>query len=130
MSPRPMSQASNIRRLTSADKSPEPSRADSGRCSAYHVASHARLSHAITQARDALTFRAVFATEECTAFLKPVPDDPCSAMIADRREGLNGAFETIECMRLAIHEDLKRLVIIVAASLTNRHGAPHAFRCE
>ena len=60
--------------------------------------------------------------------LQSVPDDADAAMIAGRRERMNGTLETIERMRLAIHCDLKGLVIVVAARFTCSHDI--RLRCD
>jgi hypothetical protein len=46
-----------------------------------------------------------------------MPNDAAAAMTAFRREGMNGAFETVEVMRDAILNNFERFVIFVAAHL-------------
>ena len=48
-------------------------------------------------------------------------DDADAAVIAGRRERVDGAFEAVKRMRLAILHDLKRLVVVVAASFALGH---------
>jgi|1185.fasta_scaffold58544_2 hypothetical protein len=64
----------------------------------------------------------MLATKESTRLLQTMSDDADSAMTAGGREHVNGAFETIERMRVAVHRDLKGLVILIAAGFTSRHG--------
>jgi hypothetical protein len=54
--------------------------------------------------------------------LDAVPDNLAPAMVALGREGVDGTFETIEEMRVTIHDDLDRLVIIVSAYFTLNHN--------
>jgi hypothetical protein len=63
----------------------------------------------------------MIATEKSTRLLQSVPDDADTAMSAGRRERMNGALETIEGVRPAVHRDLKRLVIVIAAGFTGSH---------
>jgi hypothetical protein len=42
-------------------------------------------------------------------------------MLACRRQGVNCALETIERVRFAVHHNLKRLVIVIAAGFACRH---------
>jgi hypothetical protein len=63
----------------------------------------------------------MLATKKGTRLLQAVPDDADSAMIAGRCERMNGALEAIEGMRLAVHRDLKGLVIVIAAGFTCSH---------
>jgi hypothetical protein len=52
-------------------------------------------------------------------FFEPMPDNAYSTMFASWCEGMNGALETVECMRRAAHHDLKRLVVGVSAGFAN-----------
>jgi hypothetical protein len=63
----------------------------------------------------------MLATKKGTRLLQAVPDDADSAMIAGRCERMNGALEAIEGMRLAVHRDLKGLVVVIAAGFTCSH---------
>ena len=63
----------------------------------------------------------MLATKESAGLLKAMPDDADSAVIAGWRERMNGAFEAIIGMRLAVHRDLKRLVVVIAAGFTCSH---------
>jgi hypothetical protein len=56
------------------------------------------------------------------ALLDAVAHNSAIAMRADRRHSVNGTFEAIEGLRPALLRDLERLVVIVAACVTLRHG--------
>jgi hypothetical protein len=58
--------------------------------------------------------RAIGAAEKIAAGFDAVADDLASAMVALGGKGVNGAFETIEEMRLAVLDDFQRLVIVVS----------------
>jgi hypothetical protein len=47
--------------------------------------------------------------------------DLAAAMVAHRRQQVNGAFETVERMLPTGSDDLKRQMIVVAADFTLRH---------
>jgi hypothetical protein len=49
---------------------------------------------------------------------------PAFAMFANRGQGVDGAFETIEVMRRPVHHDFQRLVIVVPADFTSCHRFP------
>lgn len=49
-------------------------------------------------------------------------DDFASAMVAFRRDYLDGALEAIEDMRLALRRDLKGFVVIVSAQFAFSHN--------
>jgi hypothetical protein len=55
----------------------------------------------IDRAGDARRLRAVRAAEERSAGLDTVADDVAAAVIADRRQLVNGALEAVEHMSLA-----------------------------
>lgn len=44
------------------------------------------------------------------------------AMFAGRGEGMNGTFETIKRVVIAVHDDFEGLVIVVAADFASRHS--------
>ena len=93
----------------------------------YCVRSHGapwgpgRASDPVAQAVHAFGFRAVTAAEERAAPLKAVANDACAAMSAHWSERAYGAFETVEHMLLALHQDFKRLVVVVPARFANGH---------
>src|SRR5215211_6478874 len=64
---------------------------------------------------------AVRAAEDPVAGLDAVPDDLAAAVVADRRHGVDRAFEAVEHVRLAAARDLHRLVVLVPADLALRH---------
>src|SRR5262245_44323887 len=70
---------------------------------------------------------AMGATEHLGALLQAVADDARAAMGAGRRERTDRAFKAVERVGRAVHLDLKRLVVIVAAGFAFGHGVPH--RC-
>jgi hypothetical protein len=81
-----------------------------------------RLLDSIAQTFDAFGFGAMLATKESTCLLQTMSDDPDSAMTTGWCEHVDGAFETIEGMRVSVHRDLKSLVILIAAGFTGCHG--------
>src|SRR5437588_12770540 len=75
----------------------------------------------IAETFNAFAFGAMLATKKRAGLLEAMPDDADSAVIAGWRERMNGAFEAIIGMRLAVHRDLKRLVVVIAAGFTCSH---------
>jgi hypothetical protein len=63
----------------------------------------------------------MLATKQCAGLLEAMPDDADSAMIAGWRERMNGAFEAIKGMRLAVHRVLRGFVVVIAAGFTCSH---------
>jgi hypothetical protein len=78
--------------------------------------------NSIPQTFDAFASCAMLATKESTCFLQAMSDDPDSAMTTGWCEHVDGAFETIEGMRVSVHGDLKSLVVLIAAGFTGCHG--------
>ena len=72
----------------------------------------------------------MLATKESAGLLEAMPNDADSAVIAGWRERMNGAFEAIIGMRLAVHRDLKRLVVVIAAGFTCSHECPPSPICR
>jgi hypothetical protein len=54
--------------------------------------------------------------------LDTVSDDVAIAMGALRRQCVYSAFKAVECVALAVGDDFKRFVVVVAANFTNGHG--------
>jgi hypothetical protein len=77
--------------------------------------------HAILQRGDAFLVRAMSATEKRPGNFNAVPDDFTVAMLAMRRQGMNGALEAIEKVRFTVHNDFDRFVIFVSADFTAHH---------
>src|SRR5438874_2484951 len=77
---------------------------------------------AVGDALHALLARAVGAAVDRSVRLDAVPDDPAVAVIAGRREGVDRALEGVERVRLAVADDLERLVVLVPAYLTLAHA--------
>jgi hypothetical protein len=75
----------------------------------------------IAQTLHAFCFGAVVAAEKPAVILQAVADDLDAAMVTRWRKYMNGAFETVENVSLAAHDDLKGFVVLVAATLTNGH---------
>ena len=50
-----------------------------------------------------------------------VPDDPAVAVRAHRRQRVDGAFETIECVMFSGYDHFKRLVIFILANFACSH---------
>src|SRR5437660_6388254 len=69
------------------------------------------------------------AAKACPVRFDPVPEDPAAAMIARRRQRLDGAFEAVKRMRLAVHDDVERLVVVVPAGFALWHGSA-PIKCE
>src|SRR5260370_20231776 len=63
----------------------------------------------------------MLAAEEGALLLEPVADDAGAAILAFRRQRMNGAFEAVEGMGDPAHAHLERLVIIVATGFTSGH---------
>src|SRR5437870_739431 len=62
------------------------------------------------------------AAEACPLGLDSVPKNPAAAMIARRRQRLDRAFKAVERVRLAVHDDVECLVIVVTAGFALWHG--------
>ena len=62
------------------------------------------------------------ATIENAVGLDTVPHDPAPTVVAGRRQHVDGALETVECMGAAGSGHLKREVIVVAANVTLGHN--------
>jgi hypothetical protein len=50
--------------------------------------------------------------------------DPALAVAADGRQVVDGAFETVVGGALPVAHDIKRMDIVIAANLADRHDAP------
>jgi len=79
------------------------------------------VSHPILDPFGAGAGGAMSRTEHVAIGLRAVPDDAASALRADRRKGMNGAFEAVEKVAFAADNDLERLVILVSAGFAGRH---------
>jgi hypothetical protein len=78
-------------------------------------------SKSVPKPRDTILGCAVITTIEHALLLKAMPHYSCPAMLACRRQCVDRAFKAVERMGLAIHCDLKSLVIVIAASFACRH---------
>jgi hypothetical protein len=63
----------------------------------------------------------MLAAEEGAILLEPVADDADAAILACRRQRMNGAFEAVEGVSGLAHRHLKGLVVIVSARFTSGH---------
>ena len=61
------------------------------------------------------------AAEDFFSIFDSMSDDLASAVGAFRSQCLNRTFKGIEDMRLAVHYDFKRLVVIISASFAGWH---------
>jgi hypothetical protein len=64
---------------------------------------------------------AIRTTVEGPARLNPMPDDLAPAMVTGRGQSMDGAFEAVEDVRLASHDDLEGFVIIIPTYFTSSH---------
>jgi len=61
--------------------------------------------------------------EEAAAHFDAMANDPASAVLANRGNGLNGALETVECVARAGRNQVKTLVVVISTNFTNWHSA-------
>ena len=54
--------------------------------------------------------------------LRPMPQDPATAVIAGWRERMDGTLKAVEDVSRSAESDVKGLVVIVAADFTSFHG--------
>jgi RNase P/RNase MRP subunit POP5 len=80
-----------------------------------------RVADAVAQARHAGLLGAMLAAEEGPLLLQSVADDADAAILACRRQRMNGAFEAVEGVSGVTHRHLKGLVVIVSAGFTSGH---------
>src|SRR5690606_13269718 len=78
-------------------------------------------SGAVAKLGDTRFLGTVVAAIEGAVLLEPVPNDAAGAMRADRRERRNGPCAAVEGPGPPVAQDLKRLVILVPALVTDRH---------
>ncbi len=70
----------------------------------------------------------MFAAEERAFLLKTVTNDTDAAMRTRWRQGMDGAFEAIERMSLAVLDYLKGLVVIIPTRLAYCHDTTSLIR--
>jgi hypothetical protein len=75
----------------------------------------------IDRAGDARRLRAVRATEERPPGFDAVADDVAPAVIADRRELVDGTLKAVEHMSLTGRDYLEREMVVVSADFTLSH---------
>jgi hypothetical protein len=75
----------------------------------------------VGDADDSDAFGAVGAAEDIAFVLHAVPDDHAAAVNAPRSQGVNGALEAIEGVRLSVHFDRESLVVFVSANVAASH---------
>jgi hypothetical protein len=68
------------------------------------------------------------AAEEATADFHPVADDSTTAVLTNRRDGLNCALEAVEGVPRAGGDQLKSLIVLISANFAFRHVAPLSSR--
>jgi hypothetical protein len=78
-------------------------------------------SDPIAEALDPFGLGAMFAAIELIMIFQTVAYNARATVFARRRQLPDRAFEAVKGMCFAIHHDLKGLVVIVAASFTDRH---------
>jgi hypothetical protein len=78
-------------------------------------------SDAIFQLGFASRARAVDATKDLSVGLHTVPDNSALTVRADRRQRMDRAFETIECVMLSGYDHFKRFVIFILANFACSH---------
>jgi hypothetical protein len=71
--------------------------------------------------RDTLVVCTISAAEKDSPSFDSVADDFTPAVLALGSEGVNGTLETIEIVRDSVHEDLQRLVVVIAADFAFIH---------
>ena|SRR5919107_5475323 len=79
-------------------------------------------SDVIDRSPDAALPGAVSAAIECAFGLDPVADDLASAMIAHRRELVDGTLEAVESVCLTRGDHLKGEIVVVAADFASSHS--------
>src|SRR5262249_51263759 len=79
-------------------------------------------SGAVAQLAGALHFGAMRTAEDRAVLLHAVAHDVGAAARACRRHPLDRAFEAVEGVGHAVHDHLKRLVIVIAAGFASGHG--------
>jgi hypothetical protein len=89
----------------------------------FEVTICSQLRHAVDCLVHPFMFRAVSAAEHPVIGLDAVADDPCSAVVTDRRQRLNRALERIESMLFAKSFNDESLVVVVTAVFTLGHGS-------
>jgi hypothetical protein len=75
----------------------------------------------ILQFRPAAGARAMDTTKDLRALLDAVPHDSAAATRTGRRQRVNGAFETVEDVRLTSETDFERFVVIVPTHFALGH---------
>ena len=93
-----------------------------------------RASSTVAQFGNTFLLGAVSTAKDRVVFFDPMTNDVCATIRASWCKGLDGTFETIECVAAAIHSYLERLVVIVTAGFAFRHHCLpmkdyHAFKC-
>ena len=81
-----------------------------------------RLRCAVLQVSNTFLFGAKCRAENHAGLaLDAVTDNPATAVIARRRQFVNGAFKAIERVRCTGDRDFKRFVILISANFTRTH---------
>ena len=70
---------------------------------------------------DSFLMGAACAAIEAAASFDAMADNFASAMFAFGRQGVDGAFETVEVVRDSINDDFDGFVVFISASFTSVH---------
>jgi hypothetical protein len=90
-------------------------------CYVGHESSTSRGLYTIGHAGHACFGGTVSAAEAPLITFHAVADDAATAVVALGGEGVNGAFKTVEGVRLIVHDDDKCFVVGVATDFTSSH---------
>jgi len=80
-------------------------------------------SHPVARLGNAGVFGAIGTAEEKPVRLNSMPDDLASAVIADRRQSMDSAFEAIKNVRFARRSHFEAFVILISTDFTLCHGS-------
>jgi hypothetical protein len=84
------------------------------------VSGHAAFFNTVFQVRDTMLAGAISAAIQSIGGLHPMTDDPAATVRAGWRKCMDGALETVECMRLSTYSHLEAFVVGVATHFTGR----------
>jgi hypothetical protein len=65
--------------------------------------------------------------EKLAANLDAMPYHSALAMLANRRNRLNGTFEAVKCVSRSSGDQLEGLIVFITADFAFRHLAPHSW---
>jgi hypothetical protein len=64
--------------------------------------------------------------EKLAANLDAMADHSAMAMLANRRNRLNGTLEAVKCVPCSSGDQLESLIVFITADFASRHLAPHS----